>query len=96
MKSLTATGTGNPAGVTAVKRSITNERDAIVMLEDHFKVAVQPSEIWLHSSGVLRALPDGLVGAREVVEVKCPSLPGTDFYKKKKKKKKIGGHVIGI
>ena len=70
MKSLA--GSSNLAGVAAVQWGITHERDAIVMFEDHFKVTVQPSGIWLHSSGVLGASPDGLVGAHEVVEVKCP------------------------
>ena len=70
MKSLLESN--NLAGVTAVQWGITHERDALAMYEDHCKVSVRPSGIWLHSSGVLGASPDGLVGEHEIVEVKCP------------------------
>ena len=51
---------------------ITDERDPLAMFEGHCKESVQPLGIWLHSSDVQGASPDGLVGEHEIVKVKCP------------------------
>ena len=65
-------GESSIGGVAAVEWGITHESEAIKMFEAENHVDVQPSGIWLHSSGVLGASPDGLVGDDSIVEVKCP------------------------
>ena len=59
-------------GVKAIQWGIINEKEGIRILEQALLVKVEPSGLWLTSSGILGATPDGLVGASAVVEVKCP------------------------
>lgn len=40
-------------------------------MEDHIGKTVTPTGIWLHSSGIIGASPDGFVDLDKVVEIKC-------------------------
>ncbi|XP_043196964.1 uncharacterized protein LOC122367691 [Amphibalanus amphitrite] len=80
LKTLTA---GNFLGrVAAIQWGVTHEKDAIELFEKHFDVKVDQSGIWLHESGVLGASPDGMIGASEIIEVKCPFSARGGLFKK--------------
>lgn len=40
--------------------------------EEVMKITVSPTGLWLHSSGILGASPDGLIGEDSIIEIKCP------------------------
>jgi len=62
----------NITGVHAVQWGITNEICGIKVLEQDQNVNVKPTGLWLKTSGLLGATPDGLVNSSHIVEVKCP------------------------
>ncbi|XP_065061751.1 uncharacterized protein LOC135688717 [Rhopilema esculentum] len=60
------------SGVKSIAWGLTNEAEAIGAFSKRTKLEVVSTGIWLDSSGVLGASPDGLVGLDHVLEVKCP------------------------
>lgn len=62
----------NLEGVKAVAWGIDHEADAIKEFEKRKGILVNDSGIWISTSGLLGASPDGLVGENSIVEVKCP------------------------
>ena len=58
--------------VQAIRWGIVNEKEGIKAFTNYTKLPVQHTGLWLHTSGVLGASPDGLVGSDAVLEVKCP------------------------
>ena len=58
--------------VKAVTWGVNNEKEALKAFEKSTGLQVQDTGLWLDSSGVLGASPDGLIGRRSVLEVKCP------------------------
>ena len=60
------------SGVKAIAWGVSNEEGMKAFLEMTGLTATD-TDIWLHSSGVLGASPDGLVGTEGVLEVKCPN-----------------------
>ncbi|KAJ8335188.1 hypothetical protein SKAU_G00408270 [Synaphobranchus kaupii] len=59
-------------GVQAVQWGIENEREGIRAFQEATGMHVRESGLWLTSSGILGASPDGLVGSNDLIEVKCP------------------------
>lgn len=60
------------AGVKSIQWGVDHEETAIKVFEEAMQKKVSPTGLWLHTSGVLGASPDGLVGDNAIVEVKCP------------------------
>ena len=65
-------GAYNLSGVKSIAWGIANEDEAITTFSKQTGLVVARTGIWLDSSGVLGASPDGLVGEDYVLEVKCP------------------------
>ena len=59
------------SGVKAIAWGVTNE-EGVKAFSEMTGLTATDTGIWLHSSGVLGASPDGLVGTEGVLEVKCP------------------------
>lgn len=68
----TLLGKNNLAGVKSVQWGINHEEVAIKLFEEATQKKVSPTGLWLHSSGILGASPDGIVEDDAIVEVKCP------------------------
>ena len=60
------------SGVKAVMWGNNNEVEAIKAFKSKTGYDVQSTGIWLDSTGLLGASPDGLVGDDGILEVKCP------------------------
>lgn len=60
----------NLNGIHSIQWGISNESSAIDVLKQEENVEVTPTGLWLSNSGLLGALPDGLVGSNYIVEVK--------------------------
>jgi len=58
--------------VKAVTWGVHNEAEAVKAFEKYTGLKVEETGIWLDSSGVLGASPDGFVGRNGVFEAKCP------------------------
>ena len=58
--------------VHAVQCCIHHKDTAITVYEALEKASVAHSGIWLSKSGMLGALPDGIVDDSTIIEVKCP------------------------
>ncbi|XP_008184002.1 uncharacterized protein LOC103309687 [Acyrthosiphon pisum] len=71
-KSLFKSLSNNLSGTHSIQWGISNESSAIDVLKQEENVEVTPTGLWLSNSGLLGALPDGLVGSNYTVEVKCP------------------------
>lgn len=66
-------GNGNDLGnVRAIRWGRNNESTACKVFEEIEGVKVQPCGIYLHTSGVLGASPDGRVSDEMIIEIKCP------------------------
>jgi len=60
-------------GVKAVQWGTEMESTALRLFKEHKQLAVQPTGLWLHPSGIIGASPDGLIPEMNAtVEVKCP------------------------
>ena len=61
------------SGVKAVQWGIKMEATAIRQFEEQTGHEVSSTGLWLHSSGILGASPDGFIQTHNaVLEVKCP------------------------
>ena len=60
------------SGVHTVQWGIINESEGKKAFEQKAGVMVEESGLWLETSGILGASPDGLVGSNALLEVKCP------------------------
>jgi hypothetical protein len=58
--------------VKAVTWGVNNEKEAVKAFETSTGLKVQDTGLWLDSSGVVGASPDGLIGRKSVLEIKCP------------------------
>lgn len=58
--------------VKAIQWGVQNEEEAIKQFTTTTGLPVEQTGVWLDTSGVLGASPDGLVGQNHVLEVKCP------------------------
>ncbi|XP_031549225.1 uncharacterized protein LOC116286787 [Actinia tenebrosa] len=58
--------------VKAVLWGVTNESEAVKSFKTLTGLPVEETGVWLDKTGVLGASPDGLVGRKHVLEVKCP------------------------
>lgn len=65
-------GTYKLDGIKAIQWGRENEKHGIEEFEQVTGKAVVVTGLWLHSSGVIGASPDGLVGQDTIIEVKCP------------------------
>lgn len=65
-------GTYKLDGIKAIQWGRENEKHAIEEFEQVTGKIVSVTGLWLHSSGVMGASPDGLVGQDTIIEVKCP------------------------
>jgi len=76
--------------VKAVTWGIHNEEEALKQFEMTTGLTVQSTGLWLDSSGIIGASPDGLIGNNCILEIKCPythrnnliseALEHSDFY----------------
>lgn len=57
---------------TAVKWGKTHEKEAVRAYSALHRVVVEAAGMFVDESGMLAATPDGLIGDREIIEVKCP------------------------
>lgn len=78
-------GTYNLDGIKSIQWGRNHEKNGIEFLKSQLKLDVQPTGIWLSSSGLLGASPDGLVGDDAIVEVKCPFTYKNDILAEKLK-----------
>lgn len=60
------------SGVKAIEWGINNEANAIRKFTEATGLEVIPCGIFLHTSGIIGASPDGLVNEDAIIEVKCP------------------------
>ena len=58
--------------VKAIQWGVQNEQEAINAFTATTGLPVEETGVWLDTSGVLGASPDGLLGQRHALEVKCP------------------------
>ena len=65
-------GEYNLGGIKAVMWGNNNEDEAIQAFKSKTELHVVPTGLWLDSTGLLGASPDGLVGTDGILEVKCP------------------------
>ena len=60
------------SSMRAVQWGIQHEATAIKAYMEQTGHSVSPSGLWLHSSGIIRGSPDGIVSSEKIIEVKCP------------------------
>lgn len=58
--------------VKAVLWGTNNESEAVKSFQTLTALPVESTGVWLDKSGVIGASPDGLIGNKHVLEVKCP------------------------
>jgi len=71
----TLIGSYNLESYRSVQWGKNHEKVAIKEFEEKLNIHVQPTGIWLHSSGLIGASPDGLAvinGKQYCIEIKCP------------------------